>query len=199
MENKYLTSNISNLRDKFLLGDELAYAEIYRLYVKDLYALGLWFGIQKEIIEDAIQDVFIEIYTRREKLEKITNLKLYIITAFRNRLFLLVKKNSPFFTENEIESDLKEHDHLEYLIEQEHIEDEQRKLSFLLSKLNDNQREAIYYRFVEGLSCEEVAYIMNINYQSAKNLLHRAIKKMRSIELFTPTMLIVIFLQLIYF
>ncbi|MEA4985876.1 hypothetical protein SDC9_34595 [bioreactor metagenome] len=199
MDNKYLTSNIYNLRDKFLAGDESAYADMYTLYAKDLYALGLWFGVQKEVIEDAIQDVFIEIYTRRDKLEKITNLKLYIITAFRNRLFLLAKKNTSINAEGEIKSDIEERDHLEYLIEQELIKEKQNKLDYLLSKLNENQREAIYYRFVEGLSCEDVAYVMNINYQSAKNLLHRAIKKLRSIELFTPTMLVVIFSQLIHF
>jgi len=60
----------------------------------------------------------------------------------------------------------------------------------LLSELNQNQREAIYHRYVEGLSCEEVATLMNINYQSAKNLIHRSLKKLKSVAVFTILLLV---------
>lgn len=192
--------NTYDLRDRFLAGDESAYAELYKLYAKELYALGLWFEAKKELVEDAIQDVFVEIYSNRQHLEKVENLKLYFITAFRNRLFLLIKKAS--LKNLDIEDYIykqQERDHLEVLIENEQETEQTFKLSYLLSQLNENQREALYHRYIEGLSCDEVAFIMKINYQSAKNLIHRAIKKLRSIDAFSTTLTKAIILLLISF
>lgn len=185
-------SFIHSLRDKFLAGDEEAYSAIYKLYAKDLYALGLSFRVKPELIEDAIQDVFVEIYTHKHNLEKVDNLKLYLMTAFRNRLFLLVKKSSNNFEIEEDIYELEEPGYQELWIEKEEESEKQLLVKHLLSQLNANQREAIYYRFVEGFSCEEIASIMHINYQSTKNLIHRAIKKLRSISAFTMLLLLLL-------
>ncbi|MEA4935528.1 hypothetical protein SDC9_133552 [bioreactor metagenome] len=174
---------ILKLRDQFLAGDEEAYSQIYRLYAKELYAFGISLNVApNEIVEDAIHDVFVEIYTRRENLRKVNNLKFYFIVAFRNRLFLLVNKNVRSYDINNVQvPEMSERDYEEIWIEKE-IEDEKLKMvREILSYLNTNQREAIYHRFIEGLSCEEISHIMGINYQSAKNLIYRALKKIKSL------------------
>ena len=51
------------------------------------------------------------------------------------------------------------------------------KKAFL--ELNDRQKEALFLRFNSGLGCHEIAEIMQINYQSARNLIHRSILKLR--------------------
>lgn len=179
-------SVIHHLRDDFVAGDDSAYSTLYELYAKDLYAFGLSFHAKIELIEDAIHDIFVEIYTHRQNLEKVDNLKYYFLAAFRNRLFFLLKKDFHTFeiTEND-NLGLVEKDFQELWIEKEEDTEKQILLKRLLSELNQNQREAIYHRFVEGLSCEEIATIMNINYQSAKNLIHRSIKKLKSVAAFT--------------
>ena len=177
-------------RDEFLAGNDNAYSSIYELYAKDLYAFGLSLRVKQELIEDAIHDVFVEIYTHRQNLEKVENLKFYFIAAFRNRLFYLIKKDANNYEITDKDTfGLQEKDHQQMWIEQEEDTEKQFLVKKLLSELNENQREAIYHRFVEGLSCEEVATLMNINYQSAKNLIHRAIKKMKSVAAFTLVLL----------
>jgi RNA polymerase sigma factor (sigma-70 family) len=174
---------VLKLRDQFLAGDEEAYAQIYRLYARELYAFGLSMNVPHEFVEDAIHDIFVELYTRRENLRKVNNLKFYFITAFRNRLFFLINKSSKVVDKGNSFStaDKGEPGYEEIWIEKE-IEDEKLKtLSQLLSSLNENQREAIYHRFIEGLSCDEISQIMGINYQSVKNLISRALKKMKSL------------------
>ncbi len=54
------------------------------------------------------------------------------------------------------------------------------KMVRMLEILSPRQREVIYYRFVEGLSYEDICQIMNMNYQSTQNLLQRSLKKLRS-------------------
>lgn len=169
------------LRDRFVEGDDCAYAEIYRLYAKNLYAFGLSCHAKPELIEDAIHDIFVEIYGRREKLAHVHNLKLYLMVAFKNRLFYLLKKEeisveitdkySQFYAEKNYMDTLIERE--ESLVERELL------VKRVMSELNQHQQEVIYHRFIEGFSLDEIALLMNINYQSVKNLLHRSIKKIR--------------------
>lgn len=183
------------LRDEFLAGNENAYSSIYELYSKDLYAFGLSLRAKQELIEDAIHDIFVEIYTHRQNLAKVENLKYYFLASFRNRLFFLMKKESNTSEISEKDTfGLQDKDHQQLWIEQEEDTEKQMLVKRLLSELNENQREAIYHRFVEGMSCEEVASLMNINYQSAKNLIHRAIKKMKSVATFTLVVLVTLFM-----
>jgi len=185
---------IHRLRDNFVAGDDSAYSILYELYAKDLYAFGLSLHAKTELIEDSIHDIFVEIYTHRQNLEKVDNLKYYFLAAFRNRLFLLLKKDSHTFkiTENDTLG-LIEKDFQEKWIENEEDNEKQILVKRLLSELNKNQREAIYHRFVEGLSCEEIATIMNINYQSAKNLIYRSVKKLKSINTLSLLLVILMF------
>ena len=187
---------IHRLRDEFVAGDDTAYSTMNELYAKDLYAFGLSLRVKTELIEDAIHDIFVEIYSHRKNLENVDNLKYYFLAAFRNRLFFLLKKNSQ--TQEITEKDtvaLREKDFEELWIEKEEDTEKQVLVKRLLSELNENQREAIYHRFVEGLSCEEIATLMNMNYQSAKNLIHRSIKKLKSVAAFTLLLLILLFLR----
>ncbi|MDP4239044.1 MAG: sigma-70 family RNA polymerase sigma factor [Bacteroidota bacterium] len=184
---------IRQLRDEFVEGDDKAYSILYNLFAKDLYAFGLSLKASTELVEDAIHDVFVEIYAHRQNLEKVDNLKYYFIAAFRNRLFYLIKKESKTtgITETNFQG-LNERDFQEEWIEREIEDERQILLKRLFRELNEHQREALYHRFVEGLSCDEIADLMNINYQSAKNLILRAIKKLKSVAAFAIILLLLL-------
>jgi len=184
--------NSLRLRDDFIAGDSDAYSQLYRMYAHDLYAFGLSLRAKTSLIEDAIHDVFEEIYTHKENLKNVDNLKFYFIIAFRNRLFFLLKRelNTTENMESAYFKELTERNQLDIWIEQETDQEKQQLIKKLMDELNDNQREAIYYRFIEGLSLDEISSLMNINYQSVKNLIYRSIKKMNSLRVTTYIMLI---------
>ena len=58
---------------------------------------------------------------------------------------------------------------------------QKQKLQKALDLLSHRQRESIYLRYVQELDYEEVASILEINYQSAKNLVSRTLIKLREI------------------
>lgn len=182
---KISDSSISNLTNKFLNGDENSYVVIYELFARNLYNLGLSLNFNPELIEDAIHDVFVEIYSRKNKLENVNNLKAYLIKTFRNRLFFLAKKSiNEIDLDSNINYNIFEDNIQEILIKNEDDEARTRIVRELLKSLNSNQREALYYRFEVGLNYKEIAIIMNINYQSVKNLIHRSISKLRKFSYF---------------
>ena len=55
-----------------------------------------------------------------------------------------------------------------------------KKLVDAYKSLPENQRMAIYLRYVKGLSYKEMAAVLNINPQSSMNLVSRALTSLRS-------------------
>ena len=181
-KNRVDVENLNRYKEEFLSGDEMAFSQIYRLLSKDLYAYGLSFYAHHELIEDAIHDVFMNIYANKKLLLKVDNMRNYLFRVFRNHLFFLIKKESLHLSmEEHIYPEYMEGNFEERWIDQE-TEDEKRVLANkLLIGLNVHQREVIYLRYMEGLSCEEVSNIMKIDIQSVKNLTYRAMKKIKAI------------------
>lgn len=68
---------------------------------------------------------------------------------------------------------------LDQLIYDEKELNRQKKLNQLLNDLPVRQKMVIQYRFIEGLKYEEIAQLMDMNYQSVHNLLQRALNKIR--------------------
>ncbi|MDR1114556.1 MAG: sigma-70 family RNA polymerase sigma factor [Tannerella sp.] len=151
---------------------------IYRMYVKDLYTYGMSCCFDMTIVEDAIHDIFLDIYCRREKLAKIGNLKHYLLSALRYGINFL-RKDRHLFEEFDPDCDrLFGSDRQEWM-DQEEKADKDQFVDKLLLQLNQHQREVIHLRFAEGLSFGEIAELMQMNRQSVQNLFGRAINKLR--------------------
>ena len=167
--------------ENFLCGDDEAYTYIYREYSQALYAYGMHFTYDKGLVEDCIQDVFIKIFQNRRHLQSTDNIKLYLFIALKNKLFNIFRKDIKYSQIDSLEPVFA----AEYTIEDEIIENEREqflneKMIRMLEVLSPRQKEIIYYRFVEGLSYEEICQIMDMNYQSTQNLIQRSLKKLRT-------------------
>ena len=88
-------------------------------------------------------------------------------------------ENIQFSLESTVEEDF---------INNEQYANQQKMINEILALLTPRQKEIIYYRFIQELSMDEICILMNLNYQSAQNLIQRSLKKVRqnydSIEVF---------------
>ena len=71
-------------------------------------------------------------------------------------------------------------------VEDDYMEEEQRQNEFslvkrLLDQLSPRQREALTLYYIEEKKYEDICEIMNMNYQSVRNLMHRGLTKLRSL------------------
>lgn len=156
-------------------------AFMYKTYADNLYAYGLSFHFDIGLVEDAIHDVFIDIYTNEKGFAHISNLRQYLIAAFRHRLlFLLQDKKRYVRILNDTFDSFVEKNSQEKWIEKEEESEKKKKVKQLLSRLTQHQREAVHLRFIEGLSYDEIAEIMQINYLSVKTLVHRSMFTIRN-------------------
>lgn len=184
-ESKLITTKERNadqlIWENFLCGDDEAYTYIYRQYSQALYAYGMHFTADKGLVEDCVQDVFVKIYQNRKRLQSTDNIKLYLFISLKNKLFNVFRKDIKYSQIDTLEPVFA----AEYTIEDEIIQNEKEqflneKMIRMLEVLSPRQKEIIYYRFVEGLSYEEICQIMDMNYQSTQNLIQRSLKKLRS-------------------
>ena len=70
-------------------------------------------------------------------------------------------------------------DSLHILIEKEERIQIKEKINRLLEVLSDKQREIIYLRFFQELSYDEIGVMLNMTPASVKNVVYKAINKIR--------------------
>jgi RNA polymerase sigma factor (sigma-70 family) len=180
MSGKQNLHDESLLWNDFLSGNNAAYSLIYKNYFGNLFVQGLQFTGDKELIRDCIHDVFVKIYMNRTTLGPVDNVKVYLFTALRNSILTALKKAGRHsgtldgLSECVITRAVTIEE--EY-IDKEHETQRQQLINKIFSLLPARQREAVHYRFFEGMSLDQIGVLMGMNYQSVQNLLQRALKK----------------------
>jgi RNA polymerase sigma factor (sigma-70 family) len=169
----------------FLQGNKEALATIFLLFHDDLYRYGLKLAGNRNLVEDSLQDLFLQLWKNRSHLRQVDNLKPYLFKSFRNHVLDNVELQNPVI---HIEIDFEHPFEVTYspedfIIQQQVTEDNQLKIVEALNNLSSRQREAIYLRYFEDLDFEMIAIIMEMNVQSVRNTLHRGLQALRNLML----------------
>lgn len=179
-----------NLWMNFINGNDDCFEVLYKKYADVLFRYGIQFTSNGDIVKDAIHDVFVKLYNDRQHLKAEANIKFYLFTCLKNRLYNLLKRDL-FFDKIDLEEaeflDPGAEDLVTNALSQKEM---QRTVRFVLDLLSDRQREIIYYRYIEELSIEEIAVLTEMNYQSVQNSIQRSLKRIRD-----SLLLIIIFLE----
>ena len=177
---------ISDLKDKdvwslFRKGEPGAFSFIYSTYSPALYRYGLKITTHKALVEDALQDIFTELFKNRKKLGPTDNILFYLLKSYKRKLLRRIEAESRYsMQEDQDEYRFEvtwsvEHD----LILEEITQRKRELLKEALEKLSPRQREAIYLRFSKELDYASVAGIMNISVEACRNLISKAIRMMK--------------------
>ncbi|MDD4968820.1 MAG: RNA polymerase sigma factor [Paludibacter sp.] len=182
----YLNTDVqtSELLGNFINGDTAAFSKLYNLHVNLLYNYGCKLTTDVELLKDCIQEVFIKIYNKRTELDTVANFKSYIIISLKNKLCDESRKRVNLSDVAVEELDVVSSDN----IEKDYIDNEKELLdnafvTKILDQLSPRQRKAIVLYYIEEKKYEEICTIMDMNYQSVRNLIHRGISKMRACAL----------------
>lgn len=166
----------------FRSGDRKALDYIFSKYVKLLYAYGGKITKDQDLVEDCIQDLFVELWQRRSSLSEVVNIKYYLIKSLRRRVARKLSSDKGIVARDAemIEEDAAVDFPLEFkMIEEQNAIDQRKKLFRAIALLTKRQREAIYLKFYEKISYEQLADIMNLGIKSAYNIVGRAIETLR--------------------
>ncbi|HAK78281.1 MAG TPA: RNA polymerase subunit sigma-24 [Runella sp.] len=181
----------------FKKGDVRAFEQLYNRYFEVLANYGYRLSTDKQQLEDAIQDVFVDVWRRRQHLADVESVKFYLFRALRHQV-IRNTRNDLLETSEDI------NDFLDFLVafssEQQSIEQEiqvnqTQAVAKAISQLSQRQQEAINLRFYHGMSLDQMTQLMGLSKQSVSNLLFKAYSVLRlTIKGIQP--LILLFLQL---
>ncbi|CAL1520797.1 sigma-70 family RNA polymerase sigma factor [Chitinophaga sp. MM2321] len=163
-------------------GDKDAYAHIYKLYYPRLFNYGCKFTADTNFVEDSIQEIFMLFWTNRAKLAGVRELKSYLFVSFRHHLLRVLSRHK------KMQEELLAADGYSFALEisaeqqQVAMETQQEQLSVLrnaMLNLTPRQKEAVFFRFYENMSYEDIAQILNITVKATYKLVARAIVVLR--------------------
>jgi RNA polymerase sigma factor (sigma-70 family) len=166
---------------RFKEGDLNAFQQIYDGFLPNLFAYGKKLAPGFVLLDDCIQELFLEIYTRRKNLSTPENLEYYLLKSIRRIIFHKIKKENRFINlekENLTKSFLFELELGNY--ENEDFQEEKIELvKSAMSELNAGQREILYLKFYNNLSYIEIGEILGVRPDSAKKQMYRIIERLR--------------------
>ena len=161
-------------------GDSVAFCRLADKLYRTLFNYATSFTSDREYIKDAIQELLIHIWEKRQTIN-IQFVTIYFLKSLRNQLLQEFRRNKhPFLGIDEID-EITDNQTIETEIEEnETYSESQRRVRLAINELPKRQKEAIFLKFYEGLENEQIADLMQVNRQSVANLLFKAITTLKS-------------------
>lgn len=151
---------------------------VYKENMLGLYRYGCRFTRDQGLVMDCIHDVFLKL-CEKEDISAISNIKFYLMRSIKN---ILLDKLAQKTIENLYEKSYKflyERSLEEIFVE---MEEQQRISSYFNQALNiltPRQKKLIQLYYLDQRSYDEICKLLGISYQSAKNIIYQALKRMR--------------------
>ena len=170
----------SALWNAFKQGNWDAYTHLYNDYYSLLTNYGYKFTRNSNLIEDAIHDLFVRLWTSRNNLGDPASVKNYLYKALRNTLLRKIKSEEKYTgidtDEYPFGFEVTYNNQADLAIEEKEFRE---KVKAIVNTLPPRQKEIIYLRFYESLSYDEIADIMSIGVNSAYKLLYKALENLQ--------------------
>ena len=179
--------------ESFKAGDTQALQSLYNYYVDFLYRYGMVLCADSEKVKDCIHDLFLSLWDSRNHFNVPNSGKAYLMVSLRRRIFDKGSKINSLTGElNDAEENkLVDPDHETRWIESEDTAALNHQLEKAFHRLSERQKEIIHMKYYQHLEYDEIGRIMDLNYQSARNLVNRALAALRKEMLGIVTLLLI--------
>ena len=160
-------------------GSESAFVQVFDEYSPRVYSVALKFLDSRELAEEVVQDIFMDIWLRREKMTEVLSFGAYLHGMVRKQVYDAYRQKSAF---TEIIKELSSRTQSENMIERMMRENEYESLLHkALQRLPDHQREIFRLAREEGLSHEEIALRLNLSRLDVKSHMKRILRYLRTL------------------
>lgn len=173
----------SDIWCQFVSGDYSRFRSLFTGYYEGLYGYGIKLCKDPELVKDAIQNLFISVWERREDLTHITSPNVYLYVSLRRNILRVRKQQARM---KDISDDVKNEIEIyfgteELIIKAESREEQKEVLKEALNQLSNKQKEVLYLHYYNGMSYGEIEEILSINRQSVRNHMYRAMETLRTV------------------
>jgi RNA polymerase sigma-70 factor (family 1) len=174
----------TNLPEQLLLqrsseGDADAFHQLYQLHKRDVFNLVHMRLPDIEDAKDVVQDIFIDLWLKKEALQAIRDIKPYLYVLARNQVITAYRrKNVQLRNESLLFEGLNTMDHS---AEDNTIAKElYAQINEIVEQLPETTRQCYHLSKNEGKRNGEIADLLNISEKTVRNNLSEALKRLKS-------------------
>lgn len=171
-----------------------AFDALYEKYCKRVYKFAYSILKTREEAENMVQEVFLNLWENRHKVEKDSSIKSYMFTITYNSAVSIIRKKA------------RESEFIEYLKSVQKIDEEPvdvaleytelaNKLDEIINSLPQRQKEVYLLHKVEGMKYNEIAERLSISVNTIENHMSRALKTIRE-KIGNYSLIIILFVYL---
>lgn len=177
-----MKTDLSTYDEKELLlrlsaGDEQAFRKLYELYWNNVYTIALHYFRSPLVAQDAVQEVFLKLWVKRQQLSGVNNFGAYLNRIARNQVIDLLRKK--VLESAPLPAETKDAEHI---IPQQQLETKEiaNYIRMAVDQLTSQQRLVWQLSREQGLPLKEVANQLSISYSTAREHMSQALKTIRS-------------------
>ena len=164
-------------------GSRPAFNKLFNAYIQILFDYGCKFTTDEQLVEDCIQELFVDLWRKRTQIQINHSIKHYLLLSLRRLLFRRLKslrsrKQEPIEGIEaemfDLELSIEEH-----WIARQLVEIQKNKLAQAIQQLSTRQKEAIFLRYYQEMKYEEIAVMMAISVAAVYKLVSVGVKQLR--------------------
>jgi len=178
--------NEQELLHRYAAGDKEAFREIVRQYKDPLYAFLRRFLNQQQLVEEAFQETFLQLYKSRKTFEKDRPIRPWLFTIAANKARDVLRKQQRQETVSigsmaepaelsidDVVNSLKSYEITPY--DEAEKTERAEKVRKIITEMPENLREILIFAYFEQFSYKQMADILSIPIGTVKSRLHTAI------------------------
>jgi RNA polymerase sigma-70 factor (family 1) len=171
LDEKSLLANVAT-------GDRSAFNQLYAAHINNVYEYIFLFTKSKEETEELLQEVFVNLWEKREKLAEVDSFKSYLFRAAKNRLITNVRHMQ---VKHRVLSEIgRTTDDSQHTTEYDVTYKEYHQvLQKAIAKLPPKRKLIFRLNMENGLSYDEIAHQLQISKSVVKNQLYKALDFIR--------------------
>ena len=179
MSQKYSQDEAQALVKACKEGKQLAFSIVYKTYAAQTFSLAFKYLLNKELAEDAVQNLFLKLWLKKEEIDETKPINRYLFTMLKNDLLNTLRdsKKNIYLLEDCLSMVLE----LEDNSQNENLKQEQMNIiQQALEQLSPQRRKVFEMKVSGKYSNQEIADKLNLSINTIKFQYSQSLKQIRA-------------------
>mgnify|MGYP000053897810 FL=1 len=179
MSQKYSQDEAQALVKALKEGNQLAFSIVYKTYEAQTFSLAFKYLLNKELAEDAVQNLFLKLWLKKEEIDETKPINRYLFTMLKNDLLNTLRdsKKNIYLLEDCLSMVLE----LEDNSQNENLKQEQMNIiQQALEQLSPQRRKVFEMKVSGKYSNQEIADKLNLSINTIKFQYSQSLKQIRA-------------------
>lgn len=158
-------------------GDRESFNQVFRRYYSPMVRFCIRYVADSDIASEIVQDLFVKLWSNREKISFNTSFESYMLTSVRNSALTYINKERSHAEVNlRIYSEESDNTDPSETLQSNNLEESYRKI---LKDMPEKRREVFLASRYDGLKYSEIAEKLGISQKTVEAQMSAAIKQLK--------------------